>query len=208
MIKKLIALAATALFSLNAAAGYVRYDLDYGSSGGLRGFIVQHDTDHSIAHFDFWLYDEASDWGHWFWPLTGEGSVLLDSASTHFRNGGPTNFTIYDDFGSDHNTSLSVTFARTTNGNFTYTAHYSVSLWVHPPWDHMSGRATGLATKGTMDPDLAEYLDSWEGYHYGVPRIVPHYIKPHAVSEPTSIALLAVGAAGLAGASRRRKPAQ
>jgi hypothetical protein len=45
MIKKLVALAATALFSVNASAGYVRYDL----TGPVSGFFVQHDDDKSIA---------------------------------------------------------------------------------------------------------------------------------------------------------------
>ena len=48
-------------------------------------------------------------------------------------------------------------------------------------------------------------VDSIGGYAPGLSKIVPHYVDPSEVPEPTSIALLTLGAAGLAGAARRRK---
>jgi hypothetical protein len=225
MIKKLLFLAAGAVFSLNASAGYVQYDLHMSSqlgSGnhGLSGILVQHDDDSSIAFFSLRLDDPSPQvsgsardaylgrgFGQGFHPFNDEGSVLVTSESTYFRNNGPTNFTIEDSHGGDHITDLSVSFSRTTGGAFEYTASYRSNLYYNLPPVIFSGMVTGLATKGTVDPLLAMDLDMWGGYDRAVPRIIPTYIGPNNVPEPASLALFAVGALGAAGAARRRKTA-
>lgn len=210
MIRKLAALAA-ALFSANASAGYVQYDFHFGpDDSGLSGYFIQHDTDQSIAYFDFMLVDPVDDYGYGqhFQPFAGEGETLLTGATTHFLGDGPTNFTITDDFGADHLTNFSVRFARDAQGRFSYTAHYDADLFVQEPPMFYSGTLTGSVTRSIVDPGLADYLDSMDGYDYAVPRIVPRYIGPNEtpgdVPEPASIALMALGVAGLAGAARRR----
>lgn len=204
MIKKILALAATAVFSLNASAGYVQYNFN---AGGLSGFIVQHDTDGSIALFDFQLADSQAGYGQQFAPFAGEGSVLLTGAWTSSLNG-PTSFSIHDTFGHDHVTDLRVTFGVGPNGLFTYTASYTADLYANMPPAMYTGSVSGLASGGTVDEMLASYLDQEGGYAFGVPRIVPTLIAPNDVPEPAGIALLALGAAGMAGIARRRKPAR
>lgn len=206
MMNKVLVFAVGTLFSLSASAGYVQYDLSYGAANsGLSGFIVQHDTDQSIASFSFNLNDSSARYGQQFFPFFGEGEVLLVDASTYFGDGGPTNFTIYDNFGLDHETSLRVIFARTAGGDFTYTADYIADLSENVPPATYSGTLSGLAVRGTVAPALVNYLDTNGGYDFGVPRIVPQLIAPNQVPEPASLALLAFGAAGIAATHRRKR---
>lgn len=210
MIKKLVALTAALLFSLNASAGYVQYDF----SGPLQGYVVQNDDDQSIAYYQFLLPLEFDIDGTPFrsgfnvMPLLGEGVNTITDESTYFRNNGPTNFTLVDEYTFDQKLAFSIDFARSAGGRFSYSASYHAALLFWDGWRDTHGTHAGLVTKGTVEPSLALYLDSVGGYMEGVPAIVPRYIgpanPPNPVPEPAGLALLALGALGAFGAARRK----
>lgn len=214
MIKKVIALAATAFFSLNASAGYVQYNF----SGPVSGFFVQHDDDQTIAYYRFSLpygHGLYGMVGGFFQPMFGDGVDTNTAATTHFRRNGPTNFTVFNDYGSPfpgmEEATVKFDFSRSTGGDFLYTANFTARLayvgldgWETWPF---SGQLTGSITEVPPDPLMTAYFDSVGGYNEGVGKIVPTYIGPNKVPEPASLALFAVGALGAIGALRHRKRA-
>lgn len=202
-MKKLIAFAAAALLSANASAGYVQYDL----TGPISGFLVQHDDDGSIAFYNMrMVVDMPSLGGSPSFQITPMYEQGISGSTTHFPNGnGPTNFTNYDRNDGTVDTLVKVTFSRSTEGNFKYTADYNAGLWMWDGWHYSKGVLEGLATKGIVNESLARSLDYYGGYDPQVMPMVPTYIGPGRVPEPGSFALLAIGALGVAGL-RRRKP--
>lgn len=206
MIKTIIAIAASALFSMNASAGYVQYEL----TGPVSGTFVQHDTDQSMAYFNFDVKINGTPSGFRFnlQQQHSEGATQLTYAQTHFIGNGPSNFGIYSDFGGDQMTYFNIAFARGADGRYNYVAKYSSSIMFSNGYEQFDGQHTGYATVGKINPDFVRSLDQMGGYYDNLnTRFVPLYIGPNVcdIPEPASFALLAVGAFGLLNIRSRRQ---
>lgn len=207
MFKKVLTLLAGVSFSLSASAGYVQYNF----SGPVTGYVVQHDDDQSIAYYylNVPLGNLPVSVTFHAEPFVGVGTDVIVSETTYYRQVAPTDFTIHDNFGTPGPLALSFNFVPHANDVFDYTTRYSgsVGLYIGLEKEYFptQGALRGIVTKGLVDPDLARSLDDAGGYYAGVPAITPDYRGPADVPEPASLALLAAGALGAAGVTRRRK---
>ena len=206
MMKKLVALAATALFSLNASASYVQYD--FAATSGLSGYFIQHEQDRSIAYYDF--FAESYPYSH-FQPSGPWSNISWTVA--RYNNTGPSLFKVFNAITEAYYTEIAFNFSATgTPGTYTFTSYFTAvedAAWPDDPWaDDLKPAVhyyNGVVKQSAVSPEFAEYIDWYRDfgmYPDGLNIIVP---RLNAIPEPTSIALLALGVAGLAGASRRRK---
>lgn len=204
MRKKMICLAVSLLASLDASAGYIRYDFG-GNAEPISGYIIQHDDDGSIADFRFYLWDAAQNFGNGFSPQQNNGRTYIMNAHTFQPGSGPTSFRIYDDFNLDNQAIITVNVLWNVSGTFLYEADYSALRYYYEGWKPLSGSYSGTLSKGTMEDWKVAQLDADGGYEHWVTPVYPRYADPYQVPEPASLALFAAGAIGACAAATRRK---
>jgi len=197
MIKKVIALAATAFLSLNANAGYVQYNL----TGQVSGYVIQHDDNGTIADFDLAAWFAVGDTTQFF-RYTGASSAIIN-AGTSFPYGGPTDFFM---MGYSESASLDfhVRYQNIGNDIYQYTAHTNGGFKVGQDMEEVDSMLYGVASKGTVDPQKVAILDESGGRAPDVITVLPVVFNPQKVPEPASLALFGIAALGMA-AHRRRK---
>jgi len=197
---------AASTLSLSASAGFVQYDFvdtTFSDGGTLNGYIVQNTDDKAISYFGLTVSGGAMDWAQ-FLPSSAMSNI--SAATTYFTGAGPTNFRVFNDQDVIRY-FLDVEFGSTGTAG-TYRVFGSNQQFGSFP-EFESGDRTitgGYAVQGTIAPDLLAYLET--GPIPEINYIIPQYLpEPVRVPEPASLALLMLGAAGIAGARRRIKAA-
>lgn len=201
MIKKLLALAAASLLSVNAGAGVIQYQLD----GEVNGYMIIDDTSRAVLMYGLYDHDKSFTM-QYKWEDDHRSAII--SATTSFKGMGPTNLLMTDEWmGADLRLGR-LLFSEGDAGS-PDTFKYVLDVYHGPARDSdwpawMTNHSTGYgsAVKYRVGQSLADLVDP-DPYLVPVNKVIPYY-DPVNVPEPASLALLAVGALGIAGVRRRK----
>lgn len=200
MIKKLIGLAATALLSLNANAGYVQYNL----TGSVSGYVIQHDNNGAIADYELAVSYPVSGTTNFFTYNSASSGII--NAGTRFPHGGPTEFFIIG-FSESVSLDFNVSYEHIGNNTYRYTAHTNGGIKVGQNLEDFESMLYGVASKGIVDSRTVALLDESGGFAPNVTPVTPVVLDAQQVPEPASLALFGIAALGM-GAYRYRRTAQ
>lgn len=217
-MKKLLFAAAILFSAATAHAGYIQYNLN---GDGLRtgypgsSFVIIRDSDKSVAFYQintqlgYFMPGDAMDSYHKDF-LTDSSSNFWGLQPRNMNWGiGPSNFSLKDIWLEDSTSSLSINFTQGANPTtFNYSMRIITGPGPYSPYPNLFPSRDvvlrGEAVTASVSDYMANLIDTNSGNGMQQQFFLPHIVPTQNVPEPSSLALIALGAIGLARIARRK----